>query len=374
MDSTISFRKLYKQLPQKTREVLAFEGFGEFVEEITKSNNFSREQNDKLIRLTVHVIVGTEDKKYFSEKIKEVLGVSQDTANILSTEIDQKIINNIDNLYQKIRGLEGDGDISTDDLFNLEEIRRSKNSVKINDLVDNIKGNKLNREISSLIELIKKVPESTRKLLGATEWLRRIKEFSSKYSLTEEQTITLIVEILLVLAEATGSEDLAENIEEEVGVSQILAEQLAEETEERIFKWIKQEPVVKVGDATHTIITEHANSLDIPPVNLPGEVIEESSNSWIPNAVPATPEKNHSILQDQVNSFFTPAATVAKVEMRPEPTVIPKTSFVPPAIQTPPKPQSFITNKLTQPTQPQQAAPIETPKIYTTDPYREPLE
>lgn len=363
MNPTNSFRNLYKQLPQKTREVLAFEGFGDFIEEITKDNNFSRQQNDQLIRLTTHVIVGVEDKVNFSKKIAETLVIDPNVANTLSKEINQKIIDNIDDLYDKKEGIEGNFDNPSINTVNLKKIRTSKNSLKIDDLVDNLKGLKLNKEIESIIEFTKNIPEEIRKIIISTEWLKRVKELRAKYSLTEEQTAALIIEILLIIAEITSPEDLAQNIENEADVSQILAEQLAEEVGERIFSWIHKLYTEKdpQHSPTLSLTQQPVNTLDIPPSNLPGEVIGDEESGSIPSPEPLFAKTQQRPLRDTVADFFAkPETTEAPLV---EPTPAPK-----PEPTTPP---SFISKKLSQPS----TAPTQprTPQSYTVDPYREPL-
>jgi hypothetical protein len=211
------------------------------------------------------------------------------------------------------------------------------------------------------------LPSHIRDVVVHTSWEAKIKELALKYSLTEEQESLLFTEVLLVLTAVSSEEELAENIENELGVSGILAEQLAEEIGQRIFSWIQRLYTEKEKSLTTEAEKEN---LDIPPINLPGEVIEESPSSWLPSSK----EKSPSILQDQVNSFFAPTpATEPAIEVKPEPISIPQTPITPP-VQTPPQPQSFIANKLTQPIKIEPKAPIEIPKTYSVDPYREPIE
>ena len=222
---------------------------------------------------------------------------------------------------------------------------------------------------------LQNLPPVVQKCIGSAEWKVKIMEIGKKYSLQPAQINNLEMETLLVSIGVESDQEMMENVKKELDISDILAEQLVEDVNQRIYKWIykqwsPEETKTEDGIAEQNTIKPESNSihpLDIPPPNLPGEVIEESSNSWIPKTVPAAPEKTHSILQDQVNNFFAPAATVVepKVEMRSEPTVIPQSPFITPAVQNPSKPQSFISQKLSQPTAPQK---------YTADPYREPIE
>lgn len=176
-------------------------------------------------------------------------------------------------------------------------------------------------------------------IISSSEWLKRVREIGQKYSLTVEQIDSLGYEILFTFLNLQSPDLLNETIEEELDISSILAEQIVEEIEERIFAWAMKKIEPKE--------VESINALDIPPPNLPGEVIrEEEEESEF--RVKSTP------LQDQVKDFFTPAPRnpIQPIEVPIEEPV-------------PQKPQSFIAQKLTQPTAPQK---------YTADPYREPFE
>lgn len=209
--------------------------------------------------------------------------------------------------------------------------------------------------LKEIKESLKDLPSHIREVVTHAPWQDRIEELALKYSLTEEQKSALFTEVLLVLTATTSEEELAESIENELGVSSILAEQLTEEIGERIFLWIQKLYTEKENATAKSISSE--NTLDIPPANLPGEVIEDFG---VVKSVP---------LQDQVKDFFAPAQAqstepAAPVQMKPEPVVV----------STPPPPMSFIANKLTQPTRPESTTPVEIPKIYSADPYREPIE
>ncbi len=347
-----SFRNLYRQLPQKTREVIAFEDFDVFVKEAIDKYNLTENQVDQIIKLTVHVMVGTEKEDSFFNKIQEIVQLDRTVSGPLSTDISSKIIHNIDALHQKIQSITGDIDNEQEGGTGLaKNIRAVKKTVKADELIDILKETKANKEIGDLVSFIKQIPQSVQKRITSSEWLKRVKEIGLKYSLTEEQILSLIFETLFILSTVESEEDLAENIEGELVVSNILAEQLAEEIKERVITWVNK---LNSNDST----SETANSLDIPPANLPGEVIEEEFG--VVKSVP---------LQDQVKDFFAPAQaqsteSVVAFQMKPEPVIV----------STPPPPMSFIANKLTQPTRPESTTPVEIPKIYTADPYREPIE
>src|SRR5579872_3480313 len=72
----------------------------------------------------------------------------------------------------------------------------------------------------------------------SSEWHRRANEIGVKYSLTPEQENSLEYEILFVLIGMEPEEDLVTNIQNAVGVSKILATQIADEVNGRIFQYI----------------------------------------------------------------------------------------------------------------------------------------
>jgi len=368
MNSTNSFRNLYKQLPQKTREVLAFENFDMFIREIKEVNRLSESQIYTLIRLTVQVIVGTEKNENFPNRVKEMLQVEQNVANIISSEIESKITHNIENIHQQIQHILGEDteEASNDSL--VQEVREAKKYLENNDFIEIFKGAKLPKGTTGLLALLKRAPQHVQKSLTSPEWLKRIKELGLKYSLQETQITELILESLLVISEALPEEDFEENIKSEVDVSQILAQQLGEEINERVFKWFKQEQELVVKNAEEG--SAHENTLDIPPPNLPSEdLAEEAPVLWTKQEPLAQlQETTHTILEEQVTPPTPPQHQETysfKADITPKPE--PDTVITPPTPRT-----SFIENKLSQPVKP--ASPVAPPQSYVSDPYREPLE
>lgn len=184
-------------------------------------------------------------------------------------------------------------------------------------------------------EAYRKVSGDVKHIIASSEWMKRVKEIGQKYLLTDTQIDALGYEVLFVFLNIQEAELLNETIEEELEISTILAEQIRDEIEERIFLWAVKKIKQKNSQPDIT------NSLDIPPPNLPGEIIEEES-------VPT--EKN-------TFTFKT----------------IPEQLTIQPNQETPPQKPSFISQKLSQPIHPTTPNP-DIPKTYTIDPYREPLD
>lgn len=201
---------------------------------------------------------------------------------------------------------------------------------------------------------LQKLPPVVQKCITSTEWETKISDIGKKYSLTTTQTTDLEMEILLVALGIESDEDMVENIKNQLSISETLAEQLTEDANERIYQWIYK----KLNNEKEVSETLDKKSLDIPPPNLPGEMIGEESvipaptleQTLVPeiHVIPPQPLKDTHILTSQAGP--TPQTT---------PTEAPK--------------PSFIASKLTQTTKPIQPLP-EIPKTYTIDPYREPIE
>lgn len=220
-----------------------------------------------------------------------------------------------------------------------------------------------------LKEAYRKVSDDVKHIITSSEWLRRIKEIGQKYSLTEAQIDALGYEVLFTFLNIQSADLLNETVEEELEVSSILAEQIVGEIEERIFAWAMK----KLEQKNHA---ESENTLDVPPPNLPGEVVgEEIVESEKAGSVPTGSSYEPPILaREDVQQFFatpTPTTPVESTETKFESVPVQtNTSSVASTNQKP----SFIAQKLTQPTQSVQNPPAEAPKKYTVDPYREPLE
>ncbi|MEY4602233.1 MAG: hypothetical protein RL292_174 [Candidatus Parcubacteria bacterium] len=212
---------------------------------------------------------------------------------------------------------------------------------------------------------LQNLPPTIQKCIGSAEWKVKIVEIGKKYSLQPAQISNLEMETLLVAIGVESDQEMVENIKSELDISDILAEQLAEDVNQRIYKWIYKQLSSAVASEEkdvetnqHDLEINEVNALDVPPPNLPGEVmgeVEEKRNEFVVKPMP---------IQDQVKDFFAPKEVeVPVVTAAPNSFIRPMET--PPEKPIPQKPQSFISQKLSQPTAPQK---------YTADPYREPIE
>jgi len=360
MEPKNTFKDLYRTLDLKTKKAIGFSGFESFVAHVVTPYSLNEDQLSKLIHLTIHTIVGVEKKESFVLKISELLGVTPETSLSIASDINQKIINNIDNIYTDRLLIDEEYLDDEEELFLQhkihDEIREYRNNINPQELINVLQGNVATSDMEHIIGFIKKSYPSIQKKVLSNGWVDKLNEVSLKYSLTKENTKTLISEVLLVMLDLEEKENISQNLQHEAGISSVLADQLSEEINDRIFK-LNERPV-QTPQITEVSENTNTHSLDIPPINLPGEIIGEENltPSQTPNPTP--------IVENNVVPQPIPLKDIP----------IPQTTTITQSQQelTPQKP-SFIANKLTQTTKPV-PPPAETPKAYTIDPYREPIE
>lgn len=224
----------------------------------------------------------------------------------------------------------------------------------------------LTQEITNALQVM---PSHIREVISRTPWQKKLEEISIKYSLTPEQSQTLLVEVILVLVAIVPEEELVENIKNELGVSDVLANQLTTEINERVFMWLGKLFIEKEQQhntsQTQFIKATQNNALDIPPPNLPGEVLEEDTLTQQPSRL------NPHQTEHETPSPYTPKPAPEKDSFSFKITSEQPTNPV--NQQTSNQKPSFISHKLSQPTS-STSLNQDTPKTYTIDPYREPIE
>ena len=113
-------------------------------------------------------------------------------------------------------------------------------------------------------EYFSKLPAIVQNCIKSAEWEKRITEIVVKYALNENQATSLKLEILLTTVGIEPEEDLAINIKTEVGVSDLLSEQLAKDIMERLFSWLD-----KIYDSENTKTT------NLPRVTLVDNILPQ---------------------------------------------------------------------------------------------------
>lgn len=148
-----------------------------------------------------------------------------------------------------------------------------------------------NKEIQ---DYLKGLPDSVINAIVDKTWSKRTNEIALKYSLTEEQTNTLRNLVLFVIIGVESPKTLQKSIEVELGISNLLSEQLMKDIDNRVFQYIynlisENQPVPEIVTAPVKIEKEvNAEKGNIPkplPINEIKKVEQEE-----PRKIPAKDE------------------------------------------------------------------------------------
>lgn len=280
---------------------------------------------------------------------------------------------------------------------------------------------------TDIIKYINNLPVNVQDVIYDSEWEQRITEITKKYSLNQEQTENLINLVLLVLVGIEKPETLMEKIILDLSISKLLAEQIINDLEKRVFDYAlnmvenKTSKPSTTKPTTSTVpeirpenlpMVEDENTVSIPkyfsrvapaptpsPVQTPTKSIQKEVESEVeaffgkPNQLTQKPKEESStpsrIVFGKTDNTTTsspapissPTTSNNQEEFVQKPGFIPKfgnTSFNDPLapVPTPQTSQSIIDNKLSGTTSSQIEKPPQTPPVheYVVDPYREPLE
>ncbi len=146
---------------------------------------------------------------------------------------------------------------------------------------------------------IKNLPKEVQDFIAGNEWENRVNEISKKYGLDAKQSEALSNNTMLLLVGLSDPENLTKNIEEDLGVSSLLSEQIFEDLEKRVFdyavKTLDKKPEIKNQTSTPVI----SKIPEIRPENLPAQTIKspvtikpEENKVGIPKYAPASTPVN----------------------------------------------------------------------------------
>lgn len=210
----------------------------------------------------------------------------------------------------------------------------------------------MNQDTNTIEEYFSKLPSVIQQCVLSNEWQKKVVEIAGKYSLNSKQTANLQFEITFVVVGIESEADLLENLKREVEVSDLLAEQLVKDIDQRLLSWLD-----KLYESNNSGKVELSLVPEIRPNNLPMQ-----GSNFIPTPKPAF--KNETLDKQkppQTTSLGVPRYATENIEVN--------------AVSTVPSNKSnnagnIIENKLNNVT----TGIRETPPIkYEKDPYREPL-
>src|SRR3989344_2518608 len=138
-----------------------------------------------------------------------------------------------------------------DKIKKLDIAKRTRGALEINDK-------------NSIPEYVKNLSRQVQDLVFDKAWSERTKEIARKYSLDPTQTDTLTNNVLFVLVGLDKPEDFLKLMTSELGISRLLADQIIEDLEMRIFDYAtrtvenkeKRSPTPTPSEATKPKIFE----------------------------------------------------------------------------------------------------------------------
>lgn len=226
------------------------------------------------------------------------------------------------------------------------------------------------------LEYLAGLPQKIQDVIFDDAWLNRTTEVAKKYSLTEEQTEGLINLTLLVISGIDKAENFLETIISDLSISRLLAEQIVEDLETRVFEYVLK--LIEEKPKTQNTVAQNTSRIpEIKPDNLPAQAglpaieVGEVAKPYTPQIPVPRPS------EPVQKPYSVPRFGMSEVQ--------PKVAVINLAQNKPQSPESMMENKMGNVTvnmgsdfmQKEAPATNEPPKMpttkYSSDPYREPL-
>lgn len=232
-------------------------------------------------------------------------------------------------------------------------------------------------------EYLASLPQKTKDVVLDDFWQKRTKEIAVKYSLSEEQSTTLQNLVLFVIIGVENPGDLEESLKNELGVSELLAEQIGNDLDVRVFGALvknlgnKEEGSNNNQKITNTKVESGFGHL-MPP--------QPNGALNIENEIPEVRPETVPMVEKGEMAHDVPPPAPVKTEIRPEAQNEMTNDKFPMTNQIQNQNDKAVTETVKPPEPaPQQPTPVPKPsapqepptppvKKYAVDPYREPLE
>ena len=175
-----------------------------------------------------------------------------------------------------------------------------------------------NMNDETINKIMSTLPEPVRKLISDGVWEERAKEVCKKYSLEDSKTESLLNNVLLVLIGVDKPEDFLNNIIGDLGISRLLAEQIQEDLENRVFDYALKQVENEKPEAKQENVARKMelpkNNLEIRPQILPTEPKSAFVNNILDKQKPeATPFGAQNTLIKEANQKYTPGVVEKKL-------------------------------------------------------------
>ncbi len=219
--------------------------------------------------------------------------------------------------------------------------------------------------INSLPSNFKDLPKNIQAMIFDGTWLERVGEIARKYAINDTQTDKLIDETLFVLIGLSTPENFEASVTNELEISKLLAEQIVNDLEKRVFEYALN--FVDKKDNKDIGIVNNKVTSKIEPNNVSEAVIRNSNNVGIPTYTPEnlpTKQPQEEIQRPVPVPRFHAVPMETELDSNPPP--VPSHS---PKIEPVNMMDSKLKNITTNATE---KAPPDMPTTkYSVDPYRE---
>ncbi len=315
-----------KKLPTHVVSVIKNVPWLEKMKEIARNNSLSLEKESLFIIETTLLVLGIETPKKYPVNLSEKVRLDDEAVVKIAKEVDEKILKPIEKMIES--------------------------------------------------SLIQKQDSKSPVIIG--DWQDKVKEISKKYNLKENQENSLINLVRYRLNNTTQPSNFVQKIIAEIVVSPLLAEQIMEDLENRVFKYPIKSPAPTQEKINN--VTNPAQKIpEVRPEILPIAEKNEGVKISVPNYIPQNIEKKPEQKIEQAPPQKAPQPTPEPVQ---KPFSVPRFTGTPQISERPVyhpdhnkrAPSSIVDNKLNNVTKgitetPLAAEPI---KKYESDPYREP--
>jgi hypothetical protein len=217
---------------------------------------------------------------------------------------------------------------------------------------------------------VKVLPKAAQDFIFGGIWEERTEEIANKYSLDEKQTENLISSVFFVLINQIKIEDCLETIITDLKISRLLAEQIVEDLEVRVFEYAlksiekKEEVELKSKNQIPDQIQNLNNVEKTKRTNAapPDQTVIQKTISVAEIDIPEVRPEITPMIEEGEKVQIRPIANIketATTELIQRPMDVPRFTGVPIEKEEKIKPKEIIP---------------EPPKKYAVDPYREPIE
>src|ERR1035437_6872145 len=132
--------------------------------------------------------------------------------------------------------------------------------------------------LKTMPDYVQKLPQKVRDFVFDGVWESRTEEIATKYSLNESKTDIIINKVLFIIIGLETSEEFGASLETELGISELLTEQIMKDLDMRVFQYAFEfiskehapsEALPKLTGGTFDVLGKQKEEVEIPPVILP---------------------------------------------------------------------------------------------------------